>query len=1204
MCWLRSFLALCLLAVGCCAITLGAALSRSTPAGADGPAPCLSGLPPQAFHGFCATYAGANTWFGSYGLGFPTPLGWGFCADPPAGGGDYPTTAYGYLPGGAPAGAGGDWNALGFAFSQAQAAGWWGGVPGQFDADQAAAAGKILFDTVVWGSPIPSMDPGVSAAYNDLGGVFAQALGTTGVPQLDVGLIGSGTTFSGSATDDIHVQFPGTGHPFQGLGVLLSITNGSFNAVGGPTFIGASTDANGNILVPIFANGAGTITVTVQSDTEVGQPGMGFWHPTTGDLRAQIMGAFAAPTNLVASQQLVSISQAPTHGTVSVQKSGDDTAYFPLGGAVFDIEQGGQVLAALTTDAGGATPLSPALPTGTYVIHEATAPPGYGVAQDQSAVVSANANTVVSFTGPNGDRISPATVSIKKVDGQSGAPLAGAVFDVRYDSGNHGVYDQDVGRCTTDPSGGCSPPGNDGASLLPGNYQVSELSAPPGYYLDPSTAVQSVTLVPGESGSVSFSDLVLGSISVHKTGDNSNYTAVTGAVFSLSGPAPSSAAQGNLVVGADGQSNTLGGLSPGTYTLTETTPPPGYQAVPAQQVAVSTGSAVTVVDVLDHVQPATLTMAKVDRETNAPLAGAILDVKYDPDNSGNFTQDLGTCSTTASGACAPATNDGVGGFLPGHYRVTEISAPPGYLLDPSSASQDLTLSPGTLGTVVFSDPLLVAASFQKVATGNVDSLHVIYAGAVIDVTQASPAGSPVATCTTDVAGRCATQPVLVSGTTYCWSEVSAPPGLQGGANGCFTAHNGQAASPITVSDAGRFVGVGAKKVDAANPDVALPGATFDLFRVDGGHGPDQPAPPSDVVAQTGKTWVARATTGTAGLAQFPLQFPGYAYCVVETTAPPNYVTSGTPNCTGVLAGTTTVPAPVVTLTMSDTEATVHLRAHKFNSQQPDTGIPGAVYDLYVQGTAPPSGVPTSPPPGVQSENGDVWFARGTTDSAGILDFTLPAGYAWCLREVSAPADYSLDLALHCTAVLTTESPASSTTVALAETPAAVHLNAHKFNSLQPDTVIAGATYELLAQGHPPADGSSSPSAGAAVPPGDSFWAVGTTDANGALSFTLPAGYGWCLHEMVVPAGYQMDPAFHCTAVLATDTAAAAMTVALPETPVPNRLAFTGGPSQWLLAAGLVLVFTGGALLLFGPRGPGARRARRGAASRTDAPPAR
>ncbi len=232
--------------------------------------------------------------------------------------------------------------------------------------------------------------------------------------------------------------------------------------------------------------------------------------------------------------------------------------------------------------------------------------------------------------------------------------------------------------------------------------------------------MQNVTLTPGEAGTVTFSDFLLGSLQLNKSGDDTAYESVAGAVFSVNGPSPSTNVVGTLTVGAGGLSNVLTGLVPGTYTVTETSPPTGYEAVAPVSVAVSDGHATTVLDVLDQVIPATLSLRKVDRQTGAPLAGAVFDVRYSTADNGAYDEDLGTCTTTISGNCVPVGNDGPNALLPGDYEVTEVTAPPGYLLDPSSATQDLTLTPGEAGGATFTDPLLVAAGFQKVATGNVN----------------------------------------------------------------------------------------------------------------------------------------------------------------------------------------------------------------------------------------------------------------------------------------------------------------------------------------------------------------------------------------------------------------------------------------------------------------------------------------------------
>lgn len=1199
-------------------LPLAAASRHPQAAWADGLAPCTTGSPPYPYAGYCGTFDGDNTWYGSYGPGFPTAQGWAFCADPPASGGDYPAPDYDYVPGGAPQGAGGDWNALGFAFSQAQAAGYWGGEAGQFTSDQIAAAGKFLYDTVVWGSPVPSMDDGTLAAYDDLDGWFNQAQGTTGTPQMNVGVVGGGDTIDGSAFYAIHVSFPGTGNGFSGLGILVGVTNATLDSPGGPTFIGASTNGNGNLIVPIFVSDTGPVTVTVSTDTEVGQVGIGFYHATSGPANTQYLAGFPAPINLQSTEELSSNGQPELpEGTVSIEKQGNDTAYYGLAGATFNVvDASGAVVATLTTEDTGSSAASNLLPFGTYTVQETTAPVGYQLAPSQSVTIDSTQNTVVEFTGSNQDFIAPATVNITKEDSQTGAPLAGAVFDVKYDSQDDGTYDEDLGTCTTGADGQCSPSGNDGADLLPGNYEITEISAPPGYYLEPADATQTISLSPGQNGAVTFFDPQLAELRIFKGGNDTAYTSVAGAVFTVAGPAPSTTVVATVTIGSNGESPIISGLMPGEYTVTETTAPAGYTAAPPTQVAVTTGVGITYLDIDDTVIPASLTLIKLDAQTMAPLAGAVLDVKYatgqtiTSEAAGpavTYNEDLGTCVTGPDGQCAPTGNDGPTSFLPGDYEVTEVSPPPGYPPNPTPPVQYITLTPGQVGTVTFLDQPYLTVSFQKAATGNFDPAQVIYAGAVIDVYEGSPTGALVTTCTTDSTGECTTPADLIGGGSYCWTEVVAPPGLAGGASGCFTASESVESQPIEVDDPGEFVAVEAKKVAADDPSLTLSGAVFDLYRVDGGNGPDQPTPPAGAATEPGETWVARATSGPDGIADFPLQFPGYAYCVVEEAPPPNYLATSGQQCTPVLTGTTATPPPVTVLTASDATAMVTLQAHKYNSLTPDTGIPGATYDLYVEGPLPPGlPLPSPPQPAPTVEQGDTWMARGTTDDSGDLSFTVPAGYAYCLHEVSAPTNYVLDPALHCTAVLTTSSSAQDLTIALPETVANVYLTAHKYDALQPDTVIPGATYELLVQGSPPPNAGLPPvPAGAVVPSGDTYWAEGTSDANGVLSFAVPAGYSWCLHELVVPSGYQLDSAFHCTAVLDTDSPASAMVVALPEqpagslsasplspapaspsspaSPVLEALAYTGGPSPWLPVAGGGLTIGGAALWAVGRR---------------------
>jgi len=492
-------------------VSVGTALGRGTPAGADGPAPCTVGPPPAPGSGFCATYNGVNTWYGSYGPGFPVPLGWVFCAGPAGGGGDYPFPAYDYQPGNPPDGiATGPLGPLGFAFSAAQASGIWGGTTGEFSADQAGAAGKLLYDAVEWGTPIPSdLDAGTQSALGALEAWYDQATGITAPPTLAVDLAQAGSIPTSGAAVEVHASFPGSGGGVWGLAVSLSVSGGAFGAAGGPTTDQLTTDGSGVAQVTVVPTGSGPVTISAQAQT--GQAGLTFDVPTENDLRAQVGVGVPAPVHISASATGTPAAATVPTGTISVQKTGNDQAYFGVAGAQFQVlDAGGSVVATLTTDAAGSTPESPPLLAGDrYVLHESVAPPGYSPAPDRDVVVQAGSDTVVHYSGPTVEQIIPGHLVVEKEAADADTPLAGAVFDVRYDAGNTATFGTDVGTCTTAASGTCTPADDVTGGLLPGRYQVTEVGAPPGYGIGPGGAMQDASVGPGTSTTVVFRDAPL-----------------------------------------------------------------------------------------------------------------------------------------------------------------------------------------------------------------------------------------------------------------------------------------------------------------------------------------------------------------------------------------------------------------------------------------------------------------------------------------------------------------------------------------------------------------------------------------------------------------------------------------------------------------------------------------------------------------------
>ena len=82
---------------------------------------------------------------------------------------------------------------------------------------------------------------------------------------------------------------------------------------------------------------------------------------------------------------------------------------------------------------------------------------------------------------------------------------------------------------------------------------------------------------------------------------------------------------------------------------------------------------------------------------------------------------------------------------------------------------------------------------------------------------------------------------------------------------------------------------------------------------------------------------------------------------------------------------------------------------------------------------------------------------------------VPAGYSWCVKEVTAPIDYVLDTGLHCTAILWTTTASRDLTVAVPETLASVTVYTHKYGTeyTKDDGPVRGNVTRARGTGPPP-----------------------------------------------------------------------------------------------------------------------------------------
>lgn len=258
------------------------------------------------------------------------------------------------------------------------------------------------------------------------------------------------------------------------------------------------------------------------------------------------------------------------------------------------------------------------------------------------------------------------------------------------------------------------------------------------------------------AGSASFVAEVPRRFTIVKRGDAEPAVPVAGARFAISG------VEGELVVGPDGRTPPVS-LRPGTYTVTEVAPPPGYDAAGPWEVVVT--DADVVLDVLDLARRGELEVVKTDAVTGEAVPGATFAVAADRD------ADPSTFEVPIPDWKLP--------LLPGRYEVREVTAPPHHRRSESPVVVEVRAGERT--TAVVPNVALATVAFAK---------RPPLAGATFEVQGGGR-------CTTDAEGRCAlAADALEAHARVCWTEVEAPPGWGLAEGGCVT--TGPAGSVTTV----------------------------------------------------------------------------------------------------------------------------------------------------------------------------------------------------------------------------------------------------------------------------------------------------------------------------------------------------------------------------------------------------------------------
>ena len=176
-----------------------------------------------------------------------------------------------------------------------------------------------------------------------------------------------------------------------------------------------------------------------------------------------------------------------------------------------------------------------------------------------------------------------------------------------------------------------------------------------------------------------------GRLRIDKTGDATAWVPVTGARFEVAPGGDGDPVE--LIVGDDSSTPAVE-LPIGAHRVVEVEPPPGYRAAGPWMVEVRPGE-VTVLEVHDEVERATLRLRKVDAQTSRPLAFAGLTVRYDADADGTFDGDGDPVVAEVLSTRAPIE---VPDLLPGRYELREDLTPTGY--EPLPEPVLVELAPG------------------------------------------------------------------------------------------------------------------------------------------------------------------------------------------------------------------------------------------------------------------------------------------------------------------------------------------------------------------------------------------------------------------------------------------------------------------------------------------------------------------------------
>ena len=395
------------------------------------------------------------------------------------------------------------------------------------------------------------------------------------------------------------------------------------------------------VMVPVNENESTGFKLNVTADLK----SYPMYYAESENIRMQVMLITANPYERVTEKASVKLNKTVANITINKR---DSVTGKGVANTTFEVTKvDGQIVGTYVTDKNGQV-VVPVNEAGYYKITEIEAPEGYLLGEVNEQIINVQFNVENEVTFLNDKK---AGLEIVKVDKDTGKALPNARYRVTQTDGTV------LGEYTTNNVGKINI-----QDLMPGWYEVQEISAPTNYLRDEK--VHKIQIVENEVTTLTLTNKELKGIQIIKK-DAVTEKPLANATFRVT-------KVGGSMIG-EYTTNEMGvieiqHLTPAFYEIKEVSAPRGYLIDTDTKIVEVTAKESVVVEFYDTAKGG-LQIKKVDEKTGEPLANAKFRVT-------TITgQTLGEYSTSRTGFInLPELEDG-------WFVIEETQAPDGYILD-------------------------------------------------------------------------------------------------------------------------------------------------------------------------------------------------------------------------------------------------------------------------------------------------------------------------------------------------------------------------------------------------------------------------------------------------------------------------------------------------------------------------------------------